>query len=61
MSFNAIREIKILVEILEFPILLERCMLSGLEIRVHTGKLYVLFLNQNICCGYSKELVLLST
>ena len=29
---------------------------SGLQIRVHTGKLFFLFLNQNICCGYSKEL-----
>ena len=23
---------------------------------MHTGKLFFLFLNQNICCGYSKEL-----
>ena len=29
--------------------------LSDLQIRVHTGKLFFLFLNQNICCGYSKE------
>ena len=28
---------------------------TGLQIRVHTGKLFFLFLNQNICCGYSKE------
>ena len=28
---------------------------SGLQIRVRTGKLFFLFLNQNICCGYSKE------
>ena len=27
----------------------------GLQIRVHTGKLFFLFLNQNICYGYSKE------
>ena len=27
----------------------------GLQIRVHTGKLFPFFLNQNICCGYSKE------
>ena len=29
---------------------------SDLQIRVSTGKLAFLFLNQNICCGYSKEL-----
>ena len=28
---------------------------SGLQIRVRTGKLLVLFLNQKICCGYSTE------
>ena len=28
---------------------------TGLQIRVCTGKLFFLFLNQNICCGYSKE------
>ena len=28
---------------------------SGLQIRVHIGKLCSLFLIQNICCGYSKE------
>ena len=28
---------------------------SGFQIRVRTGKLFFLFLNQNICCGYSKE------
>ena len=28
---------------------------AGLQIRVHTGKLFFLFLNQNLCCGYSKE------
>ena len=27
---------------------------SGLQIRVHTRKLFFLFLNQNICCGCSK-------
>ena len=27
----------------------------GLQIRVLTWKLFFLFLNQNICCGYSKE------
>ena len=27
----------------------------GIQIRAHTGKLYFLFLNRNICCGYSKE------
>ena len=27
----------------------------GLNIRVHIGKLFSLFLIQNICCGYSKE------
>ena len=29
--------------------------LSGSQIRVRNGKLFFLFLNQNICCGYSKE------
>ena len=29
--------------------------LSGLQIRVRTGKLFFLLLNQYICCGYSKE------
>ena len=28
---------------------------TGLQVRVHTGILFFLFLNQNICCGYSKE------
>ena len=28
---------------------------TGLQIRVHTKKLFFLFLNQNICGGYSKE------
>ena len=28
---------------------------TGLQIRVCTRKLFILFLNQNICCGYSKE------
>ena len=28
---------------------------SGLQIRVRIGKLFSLFLIQNICCGYSKE------
>ena len=28
---------------------------TDLQIRVHTEKLFILFLNQNICCGYSKE------
>ena len=28
----------------------------GVQIRVHTGKLFFLFLNQNICCRYSKKL-----
>ena len=27
----------------------------GLQIRVRIGKLFSLFLIQNICCGYSKE------
>ena len=38
---------------------------TGLQIRVRTEKLFFLFLNQNICCGYSKnrlnEKILLST
>ena len=29
--------------------------IAGLQIRVCTGKLFFLLLNQNICCGYSKE------
>ena len=28
---------------------------TGLQIRVCIGKLFSLFLIQNICCGYSKE------
>ena len=28
----------------------------GLQIRVRIVKIFSLFLNQNICCGYSKEL-----
>ena len=28
---------------------------TGLQIRVRIGKIFSLFLNQNICCGYSKE------
>ena len=28
---------------------------AGLKLRVCTKKLIFLFLNQNICCGYSKE------
>ena len=28
---------------------------SGLELSVHIKTLIFLFLNQNICCGYSKE------
>ena len=31
------------------------CIWPGLQIRVPTGKLFFLFLNQNICCWYSKE------
>ena len=30
-------------------------MYSGLQIIVYIGKLFSLFLIQNICCGYSKE------
>ena len=33
------------------PILLS----SGPQISMHNWKLFFLFLNQNICCGYSKE------
>ena len=29
---------------------------AGLELRVHNETFIFLFLNQNICCGYSKEL-----
>ena len=28
---------------------------SDFQIRVRTGEIVFLFLNQNICCGYSKE------
>ena len=28
---------------------------TGLQIRVCIGKLFSLFLIQNVCCGYSKE------
>ena len=28
---------------------------SGLQVRVRNEKLFSLFLNQNICCEYSKE------
>ena len=28
---------------------------SGLELRVRNENLIFLFLNQNVCCGYSKE------
>ena len=28
---------------------------SGLQIRVRNQKLMILFINKNICCGYSKE------
>ena len=28
---------------------------SGLKLRVPNEKIIFLFLNQNICCGYSKE------
>ena len=31
------------------------CSLTGPQIRVHNRSLIFLFLNQNICCGYSKE------
>ena len=34
---------------------LEKGILTGLQIRALTGKLFYLFLNQNICCGCSKE------
>ena len=29
--------------------------LAGLQMKVRIGKLFSLFLIQNICCGYSKE------
>ena len=29
--------------------------ISGLQIRLRNWKIFSLFLNQNICCGYSKE------
>ena len=34
---------------------LSKSILPGLQIRVHTGKLFFLFLNQNTCCGHSKQ------
>ena len=33
----------------------EILVLTGLQIKVHNWKLFFLFLNQNICCEYSKE------
>ena len=33
----------------------KRKIISGLQIRVRIGKLFSLFLIQNICCGYSKK------
>ena len=47
-------------------VFIRTCILSGLQIRVCIGKLFSLFLTQNICCGNSKkprlnEAVLLST
>ena len=49
----------------EFKINLVFFFVSQASRWVHTGKLFFLFLNQNICCGYSKEpshwAVLLST
>ena len=29
--------------------------ISGLQIRVYNQNIFFLFVNQNICCGYSKE------
>ena len=29
--------------------------ITGLQKKVRTGKLFFLFLNQDICCGYSEE------
>ena len=37
------------------------CTFTGLQIRVRLGKLFSLFLLQNICFGYSKEPSLLKT
>ena len=34
---------------------LEDSLYPGLKLRVRTKKLIFLFLNQNTCCGYSKE------
>ena len=38
-------------------ILHKNCLLTGPQTRVRNRKLFILiFFNQNICCGYSKEL-----
>ena len=44
----------ILVTLFNLPLLLEVIM-PGLQRRVRNRKLFFLFLNQNRCCGYSKE------
>ena len=41
--------------VLSYDIISGSDIVSGLQIRVHIGKLFSLFLIQNICCGYSKE------
>ena len=37
------------------PFTISTLHVAGLQIRVRIGKLFSLFLIQNICCGYSKE------
>ena len=44
-------EILLLVAMLTYTAVLE----AGLQIRMRIGKLFSLFLIQNICCGYTKE------
>ena len=67
MSFNNIRENITLTKISEFTVNMHSCVdtsmlvpysnrpSTGLQIRVGNWKLFFLFLDQNICCGYSKE------
>ena len=43
------------LEILMKPAVLRNGIISGLMLRVHNKNKIFLFLNQNICCGYSKE------
>ena len=41
--------------VLSYDIISGSDIVSGLQIRVHIGKLFSLFFIQNMSCGYSKE------